>query len=66
MKFESTHKYFNTKQIFSEDNAPDWLTGKKTIKGSTMDCRWFWTDYILKLKIGETKETDFYTIKRIE
>ena len=66
MKFEMTHKYFGTKEMFSEKNAPDWLTGKNTIKGSTMDCRWFWEEHILKLNIGESKETDFQTIKRIE
>jgi len=65
MKFEMTHLFLGTKEIFDEKHAPDWLTSKNTIRGSTMDCRWFWEEHILNLKIGESKETDFQIIKRI-
>lgn len=54
------------KTTFTEKGAPDWLTGRKSVKGSTMDSRWFWDNYILKLKIDQQIETDFNTIKRIE
>jgi hypothetical protein len=62
-----THLFFDTEaEIFTENDAPDWLTGVKTIKGSTMDCRWFWNDYILKLEVGQSRETDFQIITRIK
>jgi len=51
-------------EIFTEDTAPDWLTSKNTIKGSTMDGRWFWTDHVLKLEVGASIETDFQVITR--
>ena len=66
MKFEMIHKIFGDKKIFSENNAPDWLTSQSTIDRSTMDYRWFWKDHILKLKVGESKKTGFQTIRRIE
>ena len=50
---------------FTELNAPDWLTSKNTVPGSTMDNRWFWNDHILTLKVGQSKETDFRIITRI-
>lgn len=54
MKFSMTHNVFkNTKpEIFDEESAPDWLRfgGKQ---GSTMDNRWFWNDYVMKLKVGQ-------------
>lgn len=53
-------------EFFTEENAPKWLTSEDTVKGSTMDYRWFWNDYVLTLKVGETINTDFRTIKRIE
>lgn len=65
MRFRMTHNLFKTSVEFSEDTAPDWLTSSKTIKGSTMDCRWFWEDHILTLKVGESKLTDFQKITRI-
>ena len=51
--------------FFSEATAPDWLTSKNTVKGSTMDNRWFWESHVLTLGIGESVETDFSTIERI-
>jgi len=65
-KFEAYHKYFDKQVIvFTEETAPDWLTSAKTLRGSTMDCRWFWTDCVLTLAVGASVETDFRTIKRI-
>jgi hypothetical protein len=52
-------------QLFYEDSAPKWLC-EGGIKGSTMDNRWFWNDYILTLDIGESILTDFSQITRIE
>jgi len=61
-----THKSFRDVEIFSESDAPSWLTSENTIKGSTMDTRWFWNDRVLTLKLGESVETDFRIITRIE
>lgn len=52
-------------QTFTETTAPDWLTSCKTIKGSTMDDRWFWNNHVLKLEVGNSIQTDFRTITRI-
>lgn len=66
MLFEMKHRFLNTKPVkFSELNAPDWLTCVNTIKGSTMDCRWFWNEHVLTLKINESVNTDVQTITRI-
>lgn len=68
MNFKMSHIFFKdaAEEFFSEADAPDWLTSVNTIKGSTMDNRWFWTDYVLKLSVGESVDTDFRTITRIE
>jgi len=52
--------------VFTEETAPKWLTSENTVKGSTMDTRWFWNDHILTLKVGESKDTDFQRITRVE
>lgn len=66
MEFEITHRVFpNSVEHFNEHTAPDWLTGIKTRRGSTMDDRWFWNDHVLKLEVGQTIETDFRIIKRL-
>ena len=65
MQFKMEHRYFKTHQIFSEKDAPDWLTSAKTVKGSTMDSRWFWEDHVLTLDVGKSAETDFQIITRI-
>jgi hypothetical protein len=52
-------------EVFTEQTAPDWLTCAKTIKGSTMDDRWFWNDHVLKLYVGQYVDTDFRRIFRI-
>lgn len=68
MKFEMKHRFFKDPVVvhFTEDTAPDWLTSRNTVPGSTMDNRWFWTDHVLTLGIGELVNTDFQTIMRIE
>jgi hypothetical protein len=66
MKFSMRHKFFkDVVDEFDEETAPDWLTSKNTVKGSTMDNRWFWNEHVLTLKVGESVETDFQTITRI-
>lgn len=63
--FEARHKFFKAVlERFSERDAPDWLTGSKTVPGSTMDCRWFWRDHVLALQVGASVETDFWVITR--
>ena len=66
MRFKTTHRYFNTETEFTGTDAPDWLTSKKTVKGSTMDMRWFWTDHVLTLSVGQYVKTDFQTVMRTE
>lgn len=67
MKFSMHSRYFpNAKtQTFDEYTAPKWLC-EGGLAGSTMDNRWFWNDYVLKLEIGKSIDTDFQTITRIE
>lgn len=65
LKFKMVHKESETESRFTEHNAPLWLTSEDTIKGSTMDMRWFWKDHVLTLDIGESIDTDFHTITRI-
>lgn len=62
----SSRFYKEPPKKFAEDNAPKWLTGEGTTKGSTMDNRWFWEDHVLKLEVGTSIETDFHIITRIE
>ena len=66
-RFEMSSNTFRDSKpkFFTELNAPDWLTSVNTIKGSTMDGRWFWNDHVLKLEVGEFKDTDFQRITRI-
>jgi hypothetical protein len=52
--------------MFSEKDAPDWLTGAQAVPGSTMDNSWFWNNHVLTLKVGEFIDTDFQRIERIE
>ena len=66
MIFEMTQRFFKGEpERFSESSAPDWLTSKNTIKGSTMDYRWFWNDHVLTLEVGQSVKTDFQIIKRV-
>lgn len=51
-------------ELFTEETAPDWLTSKNTIRGSTYDNRWFWNDHVLTLPVGGSIKTDFHTITR--
>jgi hypothetical protein len=67
VQFKMTHNHFenNEPEYFDEDTAPDWLTSTDSVKGSTMDSRWFWNEHVLTLEVGQTIETDFRTIKRL-
>lgn len=66
MLFSMQHKFLDLEpKTFSEHDAPDWLTSKNTVPGSTMDCRWFWLEHVLALELGNSIETDFQTITRI-
>lgn len=51
---------------FDENSAPDWLTKKSAVKGSTMDNSWFWEGIVLTLAIGVPIETDFHIITRVK
>ena len=51
---------------FTEETAPDWLTSRNQVKGSTMDDSWFWHGHVLTLEVGQSVETDFSKITRIE
>lgn len=63
--FIAKHNVFETEFEFTESSAPDWLTAKSAIKGSTMDSSWFWREHVLTLDVGKSVETDFHTIRRI-
>lgn len=67
MKFSMRSTYFKRSppQFFDESTAPKWLC-EGGVAGSTMDNRWFWNGYVLKLKVGESIDTDFQTITRLE
>lgn len=66
MLFKLQNKFFENSDFFTEETAPDWLTSVNTVKGSTMDNRWFFNDYVLTLEIGKSIETDFNIITRIK
>lgn len=66
-QFQMVHLIFKDDvEHFSEITAPDWLTSANTVKGSTMDDRWFWNEHVLTLQVGESINTDFRKITRIE
>ena len=67
MLFYMVHKYFGGEiTVFTEKDAPEWLTSENTIKGSTMDSRWFWKEHVLTLPVGRSIDTGFNTITRLE
>lgn len=66
MQFSMTHKDFPKRTVeFTEETAPDWLTSKNSVTGSTGDMRWFWNKHVLTLKVGQTVDTDFRVITRL-
>lgn len=66
-RFEMVHKFFGGEpERFSEVDAPDWLTSVNTRPGSTMDHRWFWDRHVLTLQVGQSVETDFQIVTRVE
>lgn len=61
MRFKMTmsdHPTPTSTEHFTEDTGPWWLTGK--------EYKWFWDKHVLTLNVGETVDTDFRTIERIE
>ena len=68
MLFEMVNPCFSDSErvYFTEYTAPSWLTSENSVKGSTMDMRWFWKNYVLTLKVGMSIETDFQVITRIK
>lgn len=66
MIFFMTHLIFTEHPpvIFTETTAPEWLSSANTVKGSTMDMRWFFEDHVLTLEVGESIKTDFREITR--
>lgn len=68
MIFEAQHLFLKrAPEIrFSDTDAPDWITSADTIKGSTMDNRWFWEEHVLTLKVGASVKTDFHVITRTD
>ncbi len=51
-------------ELFSGDKPPGWLAGGRL--GSTGDNSWFYEGHILPLQVGQSKDTDFRRITRIE
>jgi len=67
MKFQIAHMFSkDDPEIFTELNPPIWLSSENSIPGSTMDGRWFWEEHVLTLKVGESIDTDFSIITRLE
>jgi hypothetical protein len=63
-KFKMTHMIGHI-DFFTEETAPKWLKeGGRA--GSTMDNRWFWNNHVMILEVGQTIDTDFSTIERME
>jgi len=56
-EFKSTHMLGQV-EIWTEDNFPSWINHK--------DYAWWRDDYLLKLEVGKTTETDFQLIERIK
>lgn len=66
-RFKLTQEWSTEPMLFTEDTAPTWLRNpSKLSRGSTMDNMWFWEGHVLTLEIGETVDTEFSTIERIE
>lgn len=63
--FEMTHDFFECVCVFTEIDAPSWLTGGDSVLNSTLDNRWFWIEHVLSLNVGESACSDFRTIKRL-
>jgi len=57
MRFKMLHLFFGTIKEFNEDSPPKWLVSN-TFK-------WWWEGYVLKLKVGENIESDFWRFDRI-
>lgn len=68
MKFKLKHLILKDQPEIevTEETAPDWLTSKKSVPGSTMDQRWFWEQKILTIQVGEHADSDFHRITRVE
>jgi len=66
--FKMAHRFFlkTEERTFTDQDAPDWLTSKNSIRGSTMDNRWFWNEHVMTLNVGQSVETDFHVITRVE
>ena len=63
--FSMTHLDFPGKPVVFTATAPDWLSSVNTIKGSTMDMRWFFEKHVLTLAVGKSIDTDFRKITRV-
>ena len=59
MKFKITHLIFDDHPAkeFTEKNPPSWLLSN--------EFKWWWEDYVLKLKIGKFIKSDFSKIERV-
>lgn len=66
-RFKLQHRGFvGMEAVFDENKAPDWLTSKNTVPGSTLDMRWFWEEHVLTLDVNQSVNTDFHKIIRIK
>ena len=58
MIFTCSHKHFDLVDTFTESTPPRWLAHKEN--------SWWYERHVLTLKVGESVESDFNVIKRIE
>ncbi len=59
MRFSMKHLINTSGPVeFDDNNPPDWLVHEEN--------KWFWDRHVLNLKVGQSIDTDFQTITRIE
>ena len=58
MLFEFKSIYHGGTYQHNESNMPPWLTSKEN--------KWFLDDYVLKLSVGESTESEYHIITRIK
>jgi len=58
-KFKMIHHIFeNSLEYFTDESPPKWLIDR--------EFKWFYDGYVMKLEVGNSVDTDFRKIERIE
>ncbi len=56
--FNFKHLFFDTEEIHIDGEMPGWLTCKEN--------RWFLDSHVMTLAVGQSVDTDFHRIIRVE